>query len=73
VNFCRAAGASEAFSGFATLWMDPNWTRVLREIVYWYAEANMNAGAIEGGMPIGKSTPTRRSIGSRLTGEFGSF
>jgi len=55
----NAAGAGKVFSGFAALWSDPNWTAVLRETVYWYAAANMNAGAIEGGMLLAHATLER--------------
>lgn len=55
----NAAAAGEVFSGFAALWADPNWAAVLREAVYWYAEANMNAGAIEGGLLLAHATLER--------------
>ncbi len=54
-----AASVSQAFAGFARLWEQPIWAGVLREIVYWYAEANMNAGAIEGGLILAHASLER--------------
>lgn len=41
-----------AFRGFRDLWKQPTWRQTLGEVVHWYIEANLNAGAIEGSLVL---------------------
>lgn len=45
----------QAFEGFQTLWSDQLWNEPLRELVNWYVEANLNAGAAEGALVLAHS------------------
>jgi hypothetical protein len=56
-----ASGAGAAFEGFADLWADATWHHPLREIIFWYVEANLNAGAIEGSLVLAHATLERLS------------
>lgn len=42
-----------AFSGFWTLWNRKEWNPFLRELVHWYVEANLHAGALAGSLVLG--------------------
>jgi hypothetical protein len=44
-----------AFQGFHSLWADAIWNEPLRELVNWYVEANLNAGANEGALVLAHS------------------
>ena len=46
-------GLDHAFKTFRRLWSDPIWNQPLRELVHWYIEANLHAGALEGSLIIG--------------------
>ncbi len=36
------------FPGFLRLWQNPDWQDILRVVIHWYVETNLQAGAIEG-------------------------
>lgn len=46
-------GLDHAFKGFRRLWSSSTWNEPLRELVHWYVEANLHAGALEGGLILG--------------------
>jgi hypothetical protein len=71
-----AAEAGVAFAGFRELWKRETWSQPLREVIYWYVDANLNAGAIEGSLILAHATLERLSWihlvthGGRDEGEF---
>lgn len=46
-------GLDQAFREFRRLWSSSTWNEPLRELVHWYIEANLHAGALEGGLILG--------------------
>lgn len=40
----------KSFSAFHRLWCTKTWKQPLSELVHWYVEANLNAGALEGAL-----------------------
>lgn len=50
-----------AFRGFRDLWKQATWRQTLREVIHWYVEANLNAGAIEGSLVLGHAALERLS------------
>jgi hypothetical protein len=55
----REAGA--VFGGFRDLWNQATWRQPLAEIIFWYVDANLNAGAIEGSLVLAHATLERLS------------
>ncbi len=56
-----AEEAASVFAGFHDLWNRPSWKQALPAIIYWYVEANLNAGAIEGSLVLAHATLERLS------------
>jgi hypothetical protein len=56
-----AKGVGLAFHGFRDLWKRSSWRQTLREVIHWYVEANLNAGAIEGSLVLAHAALERLS------------
>jgi hypothetical protein len=63
---------SSAFDGFCGLWERPSWNQALRESIYWFLDANLNAGAIEGSLILAHAT-LERLTWTYIVGELGLF
>ena len=56
-----------SFPGFLRLWLDENWTEVLRMAVHWYVEANAQAGSAEGSIILTQTA--FEMLASKVLGE----
>jgi hypothetical protein len=48
----EAACLAGVFPGFMRLWQHPDWQDILRVVIHWYLESNLQAGAIEGAVVL---------------------
>ncbi len=52
------APVEQCFEGYFRLWQQTLWNQRLRELIHWYVEANMHAGATEGSIILTHSFRT---------------